>query len=99
MLRVTCDHCGRPLEEGETHFVVRIEVFAPAPDSLTAADLDEDHMEAVGEALEQSEQVEAEDLAPATQRLRYDLCPACRKRYLRDPLAKEAGKKLHFSEN
>jgi len=101
MLRVTCDHCGRPLEEGETHFVVRIEVFAPAPDvALTAADLDEDHMEAVSEALEHSEQAEGDDdLAPATQRLRFDLCPACRKRYLRDPLGKEAGKKLHFSEN
>jgi hypothetical protein len=101
MLHISCDHCGRSLEEGETHFIVRIEVYAPAPDvALTAADLDEDHMEAVSQALEELENGAAEDdLAPASQRLRFDLCPACRKRYLRDPLGKEPAKKLHFSEN
>jgi hypothetical protein len=27
------------------------------------------------------------------------MCPECRKRYLRDPLNKEAAQKFHFSEN
>src|SRR5262245_4635191 len=101
MLRITCDHCGRMLEENETHFVVRLEVCARAPvGALTAADLQADHMEAVSQVLEQSDAADgADDLAPATQRLRFDLCPACRKHFLRDPLGKEPAKKLHFSEN
>ena len=31
--------------------------------------------------------------------LRYDLCPECRKKFVRDPLGKEAAQKFDFSEN
>ena len=102
MLHITCDGCGRKLRAGEDHHVLKIEAFAAQdPAALTDADLDEDHMEAVGEmlrAMEESEQ-SAEEPEPACQHRRYDLCPACCRKYLRDPLGKEIAQKFDFSEN
>ena len=102
MLHVTCDLCGKELRPGEDpHFVVKVEVFAVHdPSELTEADLDEDHMEAFGELLREMEASATTDaVPPACQQMRYDLCPACRQRYLRDPLGKDAAQKFDFSEN
>jgi hypothetical protein len=88
---------------GHDHrYVVKMEVFAAHdPAKITEADLDEDHMEAVSELLrEMEENGEDPDLAePAYKNLRYDLCPECHQRFLRDPLGKEAAQKFHFSKN
>jgi hypothetical protein len=101
MLHVTCDGCGKELQAGENHFVVKIEIFAAQdPSELTEADLDEDHMEAVSELLQQMDDLEeVQTLEPVSRHLRYDLCQECHTRYLRDPLSKEAAQKFHFSEN
>jgi hypothetical protein len=110
MLHVTCDLCGRELQGGEDHYVVKIEVFAARdPGQLTEADLDADHMEAVSELLHELEEdlVGGQEPEPPKRRLRYDLCPDCRSRYLRDPLRKEAAQpvrketaqKFGFSDN
>lgn len=101
MLHITCDHCGRSLEACETHFVVRVEIFAaPDPLTMTEADLDIDHMEAVSQSLDELEEAgypESADLG--AHELRFDLCRGCRARYLRDPLGRDNAQKLHFSEN
>jgi hypothetical protein len=111
MLHITCDLCGKELRGGEDHYVVKIEVFATQdPAQLTEADLDADHLEAVSDLLHDIEAGLADGdggLEPASRRLRYDLCPDCRQRYLRDPLRKEAvaaagkdaAQKFDFSEN
>jgi hypothetical protein len=102
MLHITCDRCGKEVQEHEDHYIVKIEVFAAHdPAGLTEADLDEDHVEAVSELLRDMEDVEdCEQLEPASRQFRYDLCPGCRKKYTQAPLAKEAAaSKLHFSEN
>lgn len=101
MLRVTCDGCGREVRPGEDHHIVKIEVFAARdPHQLTEEDLDEDHLEAVAEILVQAEQAGEEiELEPRSKQMRYDLCCACRKRYLRDPLGRETSQKFHFSPN
>jgi hypothetical protein len=101
MIHVTCDLCGKRLEPGHGHHVVSIEVFAAHdPAEITEADLDADHMEEVSQLLEElGDGAEPEDLEPATQQFRYDLCPECRKRFVRDPLSKEAAQKFDFSEN
>jgi hypothetical protein len=101
MLHITCDHCGKELRAGEDHYVVKIEVFAGHdPAEITEADLDEDHMEAVGELLrELEEEGEEAQVEPTSRHFRYDLCPGCRKRYLRDPLSKDSAQKFDFSEN
>lgn len=103
MLHVTCDLCGKELCPGHDHrYVVKIEVFAADdPAKITEADLDEDHMEAVSELLRSMEEngEEPEILEPVYNHFRYDLCPECHKKYLRDPLSKEAVQKFHFSKN
>jgi hypothetical protein len=110
MLHITCDLCGKELRGGEDHYVVKIEVFATHdPAQLTEADLEEDHMEAVSELLQDIEEglADGDNLEPASRRMRYDLCPDCRQRYLHDPLrkdvappaGKEAAQKFDFSEN
>src|SRR5438270_5280092 len=88
MLHVTCDHCGKQLRAGEDHYVVKIEVFAAHdPAEITEEDLEEDHMEAVSQLLRDMEDTDAAgDVEPASRHLRYDLCPECRRKFLRDPL-------------
>ena len=105
MLHFTCDHCGRDLADAHAgRFVVKMEVFAAHdPCRLTEADLDDDPIESLAEMLQDAEDEgvdPADDLAPSRSNFRYDLCPACHQRFLRDPLARGgAGKKFHFSEN
>jgi hypothetical protein len=101
MLHITCDSCGKELRAGQDRYVVKVEVFAAQdPAELTEADLDEDHMEAVSQLLEQMEEVdELVHVEPSARQFRYDLCPECRARYLKDPLGKELAQKFDFSEN
>ena len=103
MLHVTCDLCGKELCPGRDHrFVVKIEVFAAHdPAKITEADLDDDHMEAVSQLLRDLEDTPDEGglAEPVTQHLRYDLCPDCRAKFLRDPLGKETAQKFDFSKN
>jgi hypothetical protein len=59
-----------------------------------------EHMEAVSQLIRQMEAGECSDEpGPTSHHLRYDLCPDCRQRYLRDPLSKDAAQKFDFSEN
>lgn len=101
MLRFTCDLCGKDLAPGHSRrYVVRIEVFAAHdPHELTDADLDEDPMEELSAALADLDDDETADPAPTAKKLRYDLCPHCHQKFLRDPLSKESATKFDFSEN
>jgi hypothetical protein len=105
MLRITCDLCGKELRVGEDHFVIKIEVFAKHdPSQLTEEDLEEDHMEAISQLLQEMDEQEADEcVEPVRHHLRYDSCPECRTRFLRNPLNKELSKeaiqKFDFSEN
>ena len=100
MQHFTCDVCGRPIAAGgDGRYVVKLEVFAAHdPAELTDDDLDADHMEEVSQMLAE-EAADDADLAPSFKQFRYDLCPDCHTRFLRDPLNKEAAQKFHFSEN
>jgi hypothetical protein len=105
MLHFTCDLCGKEMLPGHHHrYVVKIEVFAAHdPTELTEADLADDHMEEVSQLLRNMEEegpgYDGEDPPPAYKQLRYDLCPGCHKKFLRDPLNKDAAPKFDFSEN
>ena len=103
MLHVTCDLCGKGLcAEHDHRYVVKIEVFAGHdPAKITEEDLDEDHLEAVSELLrEMDDNPEySDDVEPVYKHFRYDLCPECHKKFLRDPLGKDTSQKFHFSKN
>jgi hypothetical protein len=101
MVHFTCDLCGKELCDGEDRFVVKIEVFAAGePAEINEGDLDADNLEVVAQQLqEMDEDADGRPVEPATRNYRFDLCPACRKRYERAPLAREAAQKFDFSEN
>jgi hypothetical protein len=102
MLHVTCDCCGKDIRPGDNyHYVVKIEAYAAQdPAEITEADLDEDHMEAVSELLRDMEDNGANaDMVEPYKNFRYDLCPECHKKFVRDPLGRENAQKFHFSEN
>ncbi len=102
MMHFTCDLCGKDLQPGEEErYVVKIESFpAQDPAQLTEADLDDDHMEAVSELLRDLEEDDADiELPEPSKHFRYDLCPECHQRFVRDPLGKEHQHKLFFSKN
>ena len=83
------------------HFVVKIEAFAAQdPAELTEADLEDDHLEAVSQLLQESEENECNaELTEPYKNFRYDLCPECHKKFVRDPLAKDKEQKFDFSKN
>src|SRR5262245_32264863 len=102
MVHITCDLCGKDLSPGEDQrYVVKIEAYAAHdPAELTEADLDEDHMEAVSQMLREVEEGDhPADLVEPYKTFRYDLCPECHKKFVRNPLAKDAAQKFDFSEN
>jgi hypothetical protein len=99
MLHFSCDLCGSRLDE--RRFVVQVEAY-PAfdPDQLSPADLDGDHLEQVAHQLETSDAAGcADDECCETKKFRFDLCPRCHRKFLRDPLGREAARRLSFSKN
>jgi hypothetical protein len=102
MLHVTCDLCGKEVRaEDDQHYVVKIEAFAAHdPSEITQADLEDDHMEAVGQLLRDMEENLANpEIVEPCKHFRYDLCPECHRKFVRDPLGKESAQKFDFSEN
>ncbi len=97
MLHFSCDLCGCSLDH--QRYVVQLEAY-PAfdPDELQSADLDIDHLQAVAESLEQGSTLDELDDG-STRQFRYDLCPGCYRKFLRDPLGREAVRRLKFSQN
>ena len=100
MVHFTCDLCGKDLTaSGDPRFVVKISAFAGFdPTQISEADLDDDHMEAVSEILRESSGAEDPD-AQLSKEFRFDLCPRCHGKFLKDPLGKEAIRSLDFSQN
>ena len=102
MLHITCDLCGKEIRPREDQrYVVKIEAYAVHdPTEITEADLDEDDMEVVSQMLRDEEENDTPvDLVEPYQNFRYDLCPECHKKFVRDPLAREMVQKLDFSKN
>jgi hypothetical protein len=99
MLHFSCDLCGSQLDE--QRFVVQLEAY-PAfdPDQLSPADLDSDHLQQIAHQLEASEPGgEDNDDCYETKKFRFDLCPRCHRKFVRDPLGREAARRLTFSKN
>jgi len=104
MRHFSCDLCGKDLTaRPDARYVLRMEV-APVAAALCEADLDQDHLDAMAEMLDDLEAerdagLEPRRAAAATQRLEFDLCPGCRQRFVADPLGRERVPKPRFSPN
>jgi len=106
VLHYSCDLCQRPIDPhvGLRH-VVKISVF-PAVDAEDGESCDcndaagDDHLGNMHDLLERIEEQDLEAfLDDGTRSLRFDLCDACRQRFLRNPLGAKPNKSLSFSQN
>ena len=98
MIHHTCDGCRQPLGPEDSRFVLRMEVYRALGQDSDTGD-DRDHLEEIDEYLEGLDDFADDHAADAVyQQLRFDLCEACRKNFLIDPLGRRA-KQLNFSQN
>ena len=90
MIRFRCDGCGLDLaRDGSNHYIVRIEAFAAAGKlEFTEQDAQRDHQAEIRRVLAQLASRPPDEIEDQVYRaLRYDLCPACHRRFLENPLA------------
>lgn len=100
MMQFTCDVCGRVIQR--ERFEAKLEVAAAFdPDEIVPEDLDEDHLQAVADSLDELEdtgQFEVEQTGP--QKFRFDLCGQCVRKFVKDPLGRESFRRFNmFSKN
>ncbi len=99
MLHFSCDLCGQSL--GDRRYVVKVEVFAAFdPEEFDEEDLDADHLQEISDIIQE---MEAKGAAPlddcSAKHFRFDLCQNCRQKFLKDPLGRDASRRLNFSQN
>jgi len=105
MLHYSCDACKRPINTAtDIRHVVKIEVFPAVEDQACGcddgdADDSSGHLEDMQNLLERLDEEDLADLEESTRSLRFDLCDACRQRFLKNPLGMKSGKTLDFSNN
>ncbi len=90
MIRYRCDGCEVDLEpDGSNRYIVRIEAFAAAGTlEFTEQELKRDHAAEIRRVIAELENHSPDDIEDQVYRsLRYDLCPACHRRFLDGPLA------------
>lgn len=108
MLHYSCDICKRPINlHSDVRHVVKIEVF-PAVEDVSAEQggccdgADGDHLEEMQELLETIDERSTDPdglYDDGTRSMRFDLCEACRQRFVKNPLGIKSGKQLDFSNN
>jgi len=101
MVHYTCDLCGKELfVEDDVRYVVKIEVY-PVYDPISEEEeaLEEDHLTAMHESFSQDGQQEQGESDDEYDSFRFDLCEACHKRYLEDPLFRKILRRMGFSPN
>ncbi|NCX99532.1 MAG: hypothetical protein EBX35_13405 [Planctomycetia bacterium] len=108
MLHYSCDVCKRPIHpHADVRHVVKIEVFtAVEDDPCGCAELEDfgdeaDHLEEMQDLLEQLDDCDDPRVAAdaGARSMRFDLCDACRQRFVKNPLGLKSGKQLDFSNN
>ncbi len=103
MIRYTCDWCKRELDpQNDLRYVVKIEVYAAFDPAATDSDEDDrDHLEEIQDILERMDDSANDQIGEDVyQQLRYDLCPECRKKFVKNPLGRKAAPKaFKFSTN
>jgi hypothetical protein len=90
MIRYRCDGCGLDLQpDGSNHYIIKIEAFAAAGKlEFTQQDLGRDHEAEIRRMLAALANHPLDAIEEQVYRaLRYDLCPACHRKFLATPLA------------
>ncbi|HZZ73445.1 MAG TPA: hypothetical protein VFE24_14420 [Pirellulales bacterium] len=101
MIHYCCDLCKREIEpEQELRYVVKIEIYAALDGVQDAADDDDrDNLLEIQDILERLDDAESDQIGDDVyQTVRFDLCPECRKKFVKNPLGREI-KQFDFSQN
>ena len=102
MIHYSCDCCKRIIDlQEELRYVVRMEVYAAMdPCESDEPDDDRDYLSEVQDIIERSEDAESDRIGDDIyQQLRFDLCPECRQKFLKNPVVRETAQQFDFSEN
>ena len=101
MIHFTCDRCKREIDPDlELRYVVRLEVQAMMEPCEVDVQDDRDHLVEIQEILERMDDLNDDNIGDDVyQRRRFDLCPACYRKYIKNPLGREAAPQLNFSKN
>ena len=102
MIHFTCDLCRREMNpEGDLRYIVKMEIYS-AMDPLEDDEVDSDHEppQEIHEIIERMDDAESEEIGDDIyQQLRFDLCPQCRKRFIKNPLGRQLIGQFEFSKN
>lgn len=93
MVTIHCDGCGREIEKNTLRYTVQVDVRA-AYDEIEVGlmELVRDHKDEMLRLINQMEDQSAEAIEETIyKRLKLDLCPACQRTFLRDPLRFQPG--------
>jgi len=83
----TCEKCGKEMPDGSLAYEVRIQVVADFDGTLPEAGTAEQVEGRMRETVADMEQADPEELMRGVyHQERHLLCPACRERYLANPL-------------
>ena len=102
MIHFTCDRCKQVLDPVEDlRYVVRLEVQAMMdPGDSEDLDDDRDHLLEVHEIIERTEAAESDMVGEDIyQRSRFDLCPDCYRKFIKNPVGGESTPQFDFSQN
>lgn len=83
-----CDRCGQLIEEGALRYIAKIQVYAAYdPLNIDFEDMTRDHTEEIQEILKRCEGLSEEELMQDVYvDFVFDLCRACQRNYIKDPL-------------
>ena len=83
-----CDRCGQLIEEKSLRYVAKIQVYAAYdPLNINFDDMARDHTEEIRAILKSCEDLSAAELMRDVYvEFQFDLCRACQRSYVKDPL-------------
>lgn len=88
MITYRCDGCGKELRKGGLRYRVKIDVRAAYDElEISLADLVRDHREEMLKLVEQMKDMDPSEIEETVYKaFQVDLCPACQRAYIRNPL-------------
>ena len=83
-----CDRCGQLIEEKDLRYIAKIQVYAAYdPLQVDFGDMTRDHSQEIKAILKSCEDLSEEELMRDVYvEFQFDLCRACQRRYIKDPL-------------
>ena len=102
MIHYSCDCCKQIIDPREgLRYIVRMEVYAAMePTDVEDEDGDNDHLAEIQDILECMDDSDSDRIGDDVyQQMRFDLCPGCRKKFVRNPIEREPSTQLNFSDN